>query len=330
MTGAAHKPRVHVIVLGGTITMMPRPEGGIVPSLGGADLLRAVPGLEGIAEVTVETPFLVPGASLSLANLLEVAGRVEAALASGASGVVIAQGTDTIDETAFLLDLTHAGDAPVIVTGAMRGADAPGADGPANLLAAVTVAASGTARGLGVLVVLNDEIHAARFAEKGHKALPSAFISPSAAALGLVAEGEVRIALRPARLSLPGTLAPLARVAIVKLALGDDGDLVRAAVGLGYAGIVVEGMGAGHVPGAAVPALTEAAERMPVVLASRAPGGPIFEQTYGFAGSERDLLARGLVAGGHLSPPKARLLLAALLGQGRDRATIAQTFRLYR
>ncbi|WP_248305178.1 asparaginase [Devosia sp. 1566] len=324
------KPRVHVIVLGGTITMMPRPEGGIVPALEGADLIRAVPGLDRVAEVSVETPFLVPGASLTFDNLLEVVRRAEAALAAGAIGVVIAQGTDTIDETAFLLDLAHEGQAPVVVTGAMRGADAPGADGPANLLAAVLVAASEAARGLGALVVLNDEIHAARFVEKGHKALPSAFISPSAAAVGLVAEGEVHIAFRPARLPHLNGIPQLARVAIVKLALGDDGDLVRAASDLGYAGIVVEAMGAGHVPGAAVPALAQAAGRMPVVLASRVPGGAIFQQTYGFPGSERDLLGHGLVAGGTLSPPKARLLLAALIGQGGEPMKIAERFRLYR
>lgn len=324
------KPRVHVIVLGGTITMMPKPEGGIVPSLGGDDLIAAVPALPGVAELSVETPFLVPGASLSFTQLRQVSQRVEAAIAGGAHGVVVVQGTDTIDETAFLLDLAHASSAPVVVTGAMRGADAPGADGPGNLLASISVAASTEAEGLGVLVVLNDEIHSARFVEKSHKALPSAFTNPSAGPVGAFIEGEVRVFMRPERIAAQSPMPDLARVATIKLALGDDGDLITAALERGYAGLVIEAMGAGHVPAATLPELVEAVAKIPVVLTSRVPAGPVFERTYGFPGSERDLLAKGLIPAGLLSPHKARLLLAYRLGQGDDRAAIAEAFRHYR
>ncbi len=323
-------PRVHMIVLGGTITMMPQPSQGIVPKLSGADLVAAVPALAEVATISVETPFLIPGASISLSQLRGVSQLAQAAIENGASGVVVVQGTDTIDETAFALDLAHDGDAPIVVTGAMRGADAPGADGPANLLAAVLTACSAAARGLGALVVLNDEIHAARFVEKSHKALVSAFTSPAAAPLGTIIEGAVRIALRPDRLPLLGAIPEFERVAIVKLGLGDDGTLIEAAAECGFAGLVIEGMGAGHVPAAAIPALENVGKQLPLVLASRVPSGPIFERTYGFAGSELDLLSRGLVPAGSLSATKARLLLGFLLGQGRDRVAIADIFRLYR
>ena len=116
------------------------------------------------------------------ADLIEVARRIEQGFADGCDAAIVIQGTDTIEELAFLLDLLVAGDRPVVMSGAMRGADAPGADGHANLLAAVRVAAACDARGLGVLAVLNDEVHAARFVQKSHTALPSAFTSPLARA----------------------------------------------------------------------------------------------------------------------------------------------------
>jgi L-asparaginase len=164
------KSKVHIIVLGGTITMAPQSTGGIAPSITGAELVAAVPALAEVAEISVATPFLVPGASLSFAQMRQVDELVDQALDEGAHGVVVVQGTDTIDETAFLLDLTYRGAGPLVVTGAMRGANAAGADGNANLLAAVTVATCAEARDLGVLVVLNDEIHAARLVAKQHKA----------------------------------------------------------------------------------------------------------------------------------------------------------------
>ena len=323
-----NRRKVHIIVLGGTITMAPQKAAGIAPSISGEDLVAAVPALSGVAEIEVVTPFLLPGASLSFAQMRQVDGMIDQALSQGAYGVVIVQGTDTIDETAFLLDLTHRHAAPVIVTGAMRGAVAAGADGNANLLAAVTVAASPNARDLGALVVLNDEINAARFVAKLHTALPSAFGAPGFGPLGHVVEGKARIALRPTRIDI-GLSAPMpdaAQVAVVSTGLGDDGRMIAAAAASGFQGLVVEGMGAGHLPAALVPACEEAAKAMPVILASRVAGGPIFTGTYGFPGSEIDLLGRGLIGAGYLSAHKARLLLALLLGAGRSRPAIVQAF----
>ena len=141
------KPKVQVIVLGGTITMMPQADGGIAPASAARISWPPFLALGAVADIEVSTPFLMPGASLSFANMREVSTELERALSAGANGVVVVQGTDTIEETSFLLDLLHRSDEPVVVTGAMRGAAAAGADGPANLLSAVTVAASGL-RGL--------------------------------------------------------------------------------------------------------------------------------------------------------------------------------------
>src|SRR3546814_3809470 len=115
------------------------------------------------------SPKRLPGASLTLDDLLEIAGLIEDRLGAGADGVVVAQGTDTIEETAFVLDLLVTSDKPVVVTGAMRGPEMPGADGPANLHSSVIVASAPGAVGLGSLVVLNDQIHSARLVQQSHK-----------------------------------------------------------------------------------------------------------------------------------------------------------------
>lgn len=323
------KAKVQIFVLGGTITMLPKAGGGIVPSLTGEELVAAVPELAECAELTVTTPFLVPGAAITLSQMRELEAAIRASFERGIDGVVVAQGTDTIDETAFLLDLAHGGAEPVVVTGAMRGASAPGADGHANLLSAVATAASPEARDLGVLVVLNDEIHAARFVEKTHKGLPSAFASPGLGPLGHVMEKRARIVLRPQRIPFIGAMPALPRIALVKTCLGDDAAMLDAVAGLGFEGAVIEAMGAGHLPGQLAEAAAGLASAMPVVLASRVAGGPIFRNTYAFPGSEIDLLAKGLVPAGLLSPTKARLLLAYLVGSGCGRDRIIRHFSLY-
>ena len=157
-----NKPRLLVLSLGGTITMVPSETGGIAPKLGAAELVASVPALADVAEIEAHSPFRLPSPSLTPGNLIDVARTIEEGFAAGFDGAVVIQGTDTIEESAFILDLLVGGEKPVVVTGAMRGADAPGADGPANLLAAARVAAAREARGLGTVGVLNYDIHAAR------------------------------------------------------------------------------------------------------------------------------------------------------------------------
>ena len=169
---ATRKPRLLFLSLGGTITMVPSAGGGIAPKLGAAELVASVPELGDVGDIDARSPFRLPSPSLTTANLVDVAATIEQAFVDGFDGAVVIQGTDTIEESAFLLDLLVDSDKPVVVTGAMRGADAPGADGPANLLSAAIAAASLETRGLGTLAVLNYDIHAARFVQKSHTALP--------------------------------------------------------------------------------------------------------------------------------------------------------------
>lgn len=325
-------PRVLLVSLGGTITMTPGAGGGIAPTLTGADLVAAVPALKDIAEIEAISPFRLPGASLTLSNLRDVALLLGERLAAGdLAGAIVVQGTDTIEETAFVLDLLVAGDKPVVVVGAMRGAGAPGADGPANLLAATVVASSPEARGLGTVVVLNDTIHAACRVQKASTHLPSAFESVGSGPIGYVVENRVRLVARPIRVepiaiaSVRGTVP----VALLTASLGDDGRILPRLPELGYGGLVVEAMGAGHVPDVLVAPLAELAAAMPVVLSTRVASGPVFTRTYDFPGSEMDLLRRGVIHGGEIGGLKARLLLSFLLGAGVAREDLPSAFARY-
>lgn len=317
--------RVAVISLGGTIAMTAHTVGGATPTLSADDLVAAVPGLADTGiHVEVHDFRRLPGASLAFSDLLELAVEIDALTVDG---VVVTQGTDTIEETAYLLDLITTGDMPIVVTGAMRNASMAGADGPANVLASIRVAASTEARGTGCLVVFGEEIHAARWVRKTHATSPTAFTSYPGP-IGYVAEDRVRILARPgtAPTIVPqGANAPAIRTTVFTVGIGDDGTLLQA-LGDHVDGLVVAAFGAGHVPMACVDALTDLAKRMPVILSTRTGSGPVLRQTYGFPGSESDLLARGLVSGSTLDPVKARILLHLLLMSGADKDQIVQVF----
>jgi L-asparaginase len=309
------KQRILLVSTGGTITMTAKSGNGMVPTLSGQDLVQAVPSLGQIAEIEVISFSSKPSASLTLEDLVSIAALLDAKLASDFTGAAVVQGTDTIEETAFVLDLLVASDRPVVVTGAMRGPNAPGADGPANLLAAVTVAADSQACGLGAVAVLNDEVHAGRFVQKSHTALPSAFSSPGFSPIGRVIEGAVHLySTLPRRAALPRPeKLDDSPVALIKMVLGDDGRLLAALPQLGYRGVVIEAMGAGHVPAQLVPVISNLVEKMPVVLSTRIANSPVFTKSYGFPGSEIDLLARGVIPGGTLVGTKACLLMRLLI-----------------
>ncbi|HEV8567816.1 MAG TPA: asparaginase [Actinoplanes sp.] len=315
-----------LFALGGTIAMAAG-TAGVVPSLDAEQLVAAVPGL---ADLDIDLRWIDfrsrPGASLTIADLTELAAAVRLHFDGGGTGVVITQGTDTIEETAYLLDLLHDGPEPIVVTGAMRNPTLAGPDGPANLLAALQVAASPKAAGLGCLVVFADEIHAAARVRKTHATSPATFASPNGGPLGYLVEGAPAVINRPVhRFTVARTLHRQPRVGLYTATLGDDGMLLDK-LSAYLDGAVVAAFGAGHVPDNWVVRLTNLAGRIPVVLSSRAGAGPVLQATYGFAGSERDLLARGLIRAGLLDPYKSRILLHCLLAAGVERPGIVAAF----
>ena len=315
--------------LGGTIASLPTEviSDGVVPSIEASALVRSLPGLEDIAHVEGRTLRQMPSASFSFADLVEVVGEIDIAFGNGVDGVVVTQGTDNMEETSFVFDLLVSSTRPIVVTGAMRNPSLEGADGPANIRAAVAVAVSPLAERMGTLVVMNEEIHAARFVQKMHASSLSAFRSPAAGPLGVVVEGRVHLFARVEGLSLERPQGDVPPVALVRCALGDDGRIMSALAGLGYRGLVIEGFGGGHVPMSMVESLAQLAISMPVVLASRTGAGVVLNSTYGFAGSEIDLLSRGLISAGALDGLKARVVLSLALASSNDRAEAESRFR---
>jgi L-asparaginase len=317
---------IALFTLGGTISMAGNHR------LTGDDLTAAVPGLAEVGHaVEIQDVEKVPSANLTASKLLDVVDAASKAVADGATGVVVTQGTDNLEETAFLVDQVWPHPQPFVLTGAMRNPTLAGPDGPANLLAAVRVACSPAARDLGALVVFKEEIHAARWVRKTHSTSTATFVSPNTGPIGHVVEDRVRVLTRPQRLDgVHGRAEPAeldaTRVALYTVTMDDDG-LLLAGLADTHQGLVVAGFGVGHVPSALAPVLGELAAAMPVVLTSRTGGGSVLRSTYKSVGSESDLLQRGLIDGGFLDPYKARVLLRLLLATDDD---ITAAFAQYR
>ncbi len=294
-----------------------------VPALDAAALIEQLPKLQTVSRLEAETLMSVPGAQLSLRQALEVARRATEAAATG-EGVVITTGTDTLEELAALCAMLHGGEAPIVLTGANRPASSPGADGPSNLLDALSLAASSAAEGLGAVVAFGGEIHAAMTVRKVDSTGPAAFGSPTTGPLGRILEGRVWLSARPVR-TTPLEVERLEhRVAIVTATLGDDGELLGE-VAAGHDGVVLVAFGAGHLSPGALSELRAAVERIPVVVTCRPERSSMLFDTYGFDGAERDLRETAAVCAPFLSPPSARIALLCCLGAGLDRDGVAAT-----
>lgn len=321
------RPLVSLASLGGTITMVPDGDGGIVPTLSAEDLVGSVPELAEIADLRATTLYAIPGASLSLQELLAAVDWARAEVAGGATGVVLMQGTDTLEETSYLAELVWDLPEPLIFIGAMRGPMQLSADGPANLAAACRVAISPAARDKGVMVVLDNTIHHASLVHKAHSTALSAFESYDGLKLGRVIEDEVYIRSfeRPGQpIDEAGFEAHF--VPMWTCWLGDDGTALQALAELEPAGAVVAALGVGHVSFGVADAMEKLATHCPVVLCTRIGEGGSMRRTYGFQGSEMDLQRRGVLVSGALDAPKSRILLALLVGIGADANQIVAEF----
>ena len=308
-------PRITVFALGGTIAMTPDVVGqngvsGAVPSLDADALVEAVPGLAGLADLRCETLVNVGSANLSFAQIQDLCCR---ALDEACEGIVVTQGTDTLEETAFLASLIYEGSKPLIFTGAMRTPAQLGADGPANLYDAVL---SACALEGGVYVVMNKEIHDPWHVSKTHTNDLSSFQSPGYGPVGRICEGAVQLDLheQPAPLGLAADFSPRP-VALLQAGLDADTRQLEQVEKLGYEGLVIEAYGAGHLSENWADCAADISKRIPVVLASRCGAGPVLERTYGYKGAEMDLIKRGLVPAGNIRGRKARILLSVLLAE---------------
>lgn len=306
---------IAVAPLGGTILGERSSDGGYAPSDDRAILDGLLGTISSSAFELVDTVSL-PSADLVLADVVRLYEKARARVLDHAHGVIVISGTDTLEEVAFALDVLWDLEAPLVVTGALRTPDALSADGPANFAAAVAVATDPASIGRGCLVVLNDEIHAARYVRKTHPSNPAAFRSSPGGPVGAVVEGRVWFFARtprgPAIRIIPGfTPAP---VGLLTFAVGDSGRLIDSVEPAGYHGLVVEASGGGSVSAAWAEALGRLTTRMPVIYASRTGTGPVLTDTYGGGGGEVELIRRGLRPAGDLDARKARVLLSLLIG----------------
>ena len=301
--------------------------GGAAPALSGEEIVARVEGLNNVADFDIINFARLPGPHVTPAIILELAQAVHAELSKPAiDGVVITHGTDTLEETAYFLDLILHSDKPVVFVGAMRNSSELSWDGPANLMAAVRVAAATEARGLGVVVAMSEKIIAANEVTKTHTESVDTFQSRDYGALGLIDKDRIIIARRPTEREHIATDSIEPRVETIKMISGGDGKFVDFAVQQGVRGLVLEGFGRGNIPPAYVPAVERAAQTgIPIVLTSRCPRGRVLD-TYAYEGAGKTLTNLGVILGGVLPSHKARIKLILALGAGWGIERIRESF----
>jgi len=324
-------PTVVVLSTGGTIASRTDPaKGGYVPALSAVDLIAAVPAIKKVAQIEAQQIANISSSDMTPTVWLDLSMRINDVLSrADIAGAVVTHGTNTLEETAYFLDLTVTSSKPVVLVGAQRPASDPDADGPRNLLDAIRVATSPEATGNGVMVVMNGQINAARDVTKTNTSQVETFRSLEFGALGVVDVAAVRFYRSPLRRQtlMVDSRTALPRVEIVPTYAGADGRFIRSLVRDGDVdGIVVTGMGLGGVPGAVFDAIQEARMKgLPVVVGTRVPTGRIFPLS-ATKGSALSLKAIGCVLADNLSPQKARILLMLALTETRDSVRLQEFF----
>jgi L-asparaginase len=304
-----------MVFTGGTISMKIVPGRGAVPARSGREILDQVPQLAVLARITCEDFDRLPGPHWSPERMLELARYLDAQLASGTfAGAVVTHGTDTLEETAYLLDLVLRSDLPVVMTGAMKTADEPGWDGPGNLIAAVRAVTAWRDPGVGVTVMMAETLHAARGVAKWHTEALNAFSSSDE-------ESPPR-----ERIVTHGIEA---RVELVAAYAGADARFLRHAVATGARGIVLAALGRGNVPPAMLAGVREAVVAGAVVVVSSRCGRGRTAPRYGYEGGGVTLRDAGAIFAGDLPAPKARIKLMVLLGAGSSAETIRESFERF-
>lgn len=322
--GPAPTRAVGIFSTGGTIAMTARAgEEGVAPQVG-FDLLSPMRVLH--PELTLEHVelFAKPSASISLTDVQQLADNIDERLRTDLCGAVVTHGTDTLEETAFALSLLMANPKPVVVTGAMRSPEAPGADGPANLASAILVAASPEAEDLGPAVLFGDEIHAPHLVRKIHSSRPHAFTSDPFGPIGHIVEGRLDLQMRPTFRQEPlRACGPVPPVPVIQAGLDLEPETVAAFSDAKIGALVIAGVGGGHVSSRAVDAIADIASELPVIITSRVGMGHTLSRSYAYGGSEIDLARRGVINGGRWRPAQARIIVQLLLSNGRSRKEIS-------
>ncbi|OAQ56800.1 asparaginase [Enterococcus thailandicus] len=308
--------KILVLHTGGTIAMKENVlTGGVSPDVANP-LMDAEIQIPENVELLVEDIFNLPSPHIMPNHMLILKNRIQEATKAGVSGVVITHGTDTLEETAFFLDTTIGEQLPIVLTGAMRSSNELGSDGLYNFESAIRVASCTEAKDKGVLIVMNDEIHSARYVTKTHTTNVATFRTPTLGPIGLVTKNRILFMqeLLPTRHLDIATVDGV--IPIVKAYAGMHGELIEALAHTKVDGLVIEALGAGNLPPQTLAALKKLLiQKIPIVLVSRCFNG-IAEPVYDYSGGGKELEDMGVIFCDSINSQKARLKLLIALNYG--------------
>ena len=324
------KKRIAVIFTGGTISMkVDERLAAAIPALSSEEIMSMVTNIDRIADIEVITFGSYPGPHMTPEHIWELSTLVKTTISrDDIHGVVITHGTDSLEETAYFLDLNINCEKPIVFVAAMRNSSELGYDGPSNLSSAICTATSDDAKNKGVLIVLNNEVNSARETTKSHTLSLDTFKSLEFGPLGIVDNDEVIFYRNIIKHDHIETDTYEKKVALINACVGIDSDYMNYAIEHGTKGFVIEAMGRGNVPPDLVPGIANAIQKeIPVVIVSRCPMGRVLD-TYGYKGGGKDLRNIGAIFGGNLNGQKARIKLMLALGKTNSYDAIKQMFEV--
>ncbi|MCX6150460.1 MAG: asparaginase [Ignavibacteriales bacterium] len=317
-----------VVFTGGTFSMkIDETTGGAIPHFSGNDLIDMMPEIKALANISIYDFGKFPGPHMTPELMLSLSKKIqEFLIETSYDGIIVTHGTDTLEETAYLLDLTIQTPIPIILIGSMKNSSEPDWDGPRNLKDAIQTCLNPNSRNLGVLVCLNGEINAASEVTKTHTDNIETFHSLDFGALGFVDRGRVFINRMPRKLETITTEMINSNVDLIKVYAGMNEKFFKFSVDSGTEGIVVEAMGVGNVPPLSFEGIKYAVEKgIPVVLVSRCPAGETLD-IYSYPGAGKWLHKMGVVFSDYLNGQKARIKLMLVLGITKDINQIRKMF----
>ena len=320
--------KIAIIFNGGTISMkIDEKIKAAVPSLSADEIMSMIPGVEDYAEIEAYTFSSMPSPHMTLETMLKLSKfTTELVERDDIDGVVITHGTDTLEETAYLLDLTVKTKKPVVVTGAMRSGSELGYDGPFNLATSICTAISDEAVGRGVLVCFNGELNSASEVTKANSMALNAFRTPNFGPIGIVDNDNVIFYRDANHLEKYDVSEIKKQVALIKCVVDMDSSYIDYLIEKGYGGIVIEALGRGNVPPKMVEGIKKAIElEIPVVVVSRCFEGRVFE-SYGYEGGGKQLKNLGVIFGDTLPGQKARIKLILAINSGMNIHEVARVF----
>jgi len=323
------KNNILIVFTGGTFSMkIDEKTGGAIPKYSGEELLEKIPEAKNLANITCYDFGKYPGPHMTPELMFKLSETIKGLIKDkNVDGVIVTHGTDTLEETAYMLDLTIKTEIPIVLIGSMRNSSEPDWDGPRNLLDSIHVCLNKNCRDIGVLVCLNGEINAASEVTKTYTDEVDTFHSLDFGALGFVQQGTVILNRLPRKLEYIETDKIVTKIDMLTVYAGMDEKFFKFSADSGTKGIVVEALGVGNVPPAAFDGIKYTIDKkIPVVLVSRCPAGDTLD-IYGYPGAGKWLKSIGVLFADYLNGQKARIKLMLALGAVKRREELKKLFK---